>query len=126
MSECHRSIDMTVVLKREKITTLMIVEEGVHEESFMAGVRHLADGVFELHLVDEMEKPAHYMRVAQLHGLVHPVDWIRFEVTPSGTLRVKPKPPFKVDISEQDVSATLEELEEREFIKSVLEQLEKE
>lgn len=115
---------MIIVLRREKITTFMIVEEGVHDERFMMGLRHLADGVLELRLAEEMGKPAHYMRVTQLHGLMHPIDWIKFEVTPSGTLLVKPMLPLEVNISEEEVSATLKDMEKGKFLKSILEQLE--
>ncbi|NIQ32414.1 MAG: hypothetical protein GTN80_02015 [Nitrososphaeria archaeon] len=115
---------MVLFLKRIEITTIMTVEEGIHDENFIRGLHHLADGILEMRLAKELGKHVYYLRARKFLGLFSPTDWIKFEVTPKGSLLTKPHWHIKVDINKLEVSSALGKLEEGEFFKSLLKQLE--
>jgi KaiC/GvpD/RAD55 family RecA-like ATPase len=63
---------------------LCVVEEGVHSRRTMSILRSIADGIFEMKVVEEGGRLRRYFRVFTIRGLEPATDWMRFEISKSG------------------------------------------
>ena len=61
-------------------TTLLSVEEGVHDQKTVTTLNYVADAVIELKLEDNDR----YMRISRMAKTSHSRDWMQFKITDNG------------------------------------------